>query len=794
MEPSNQKPEGLNLPLLGPGRPAEYTITRSQYVEIPVTAPSASQEPEDGPDEGGLLGYWRILNRHRGALLISVFLGGLVGLLVTVPQTPIYQAHTSIEIVGLNENFLNFRQASPITETGTTSETSDIQTQIKILGSESLMERVIGKLEAERFETTAKPTHWDQWRKVLHLPLPTQNAVYEKALRSAAKSLKVKAAGQTRILDLTVDSTDPRMAAVFANTLANEFIEQNLESRWKTTEKTSDWLARQLDDMRIKLERSEDALQQYARNSGLIFTDEKTNVSEDKLHQMQAELSSAQADRIAKQSRYETAQSSPPDALPDVLNDTALREIQSKITDLKQQVAELSTTYTSEYSKLKRLQAQMATLQTAFDQNRKAILDRIHNEYQEALRREKLLSAAYESQTKLVSGEGEKSIQYNILKREVDSNRQLYEAMLQQLKESTIASAMRASNVRVVDPAKVPSKPYKPQALVCAGIGMLGGLFLGATLIIVRERGDRTIQQPGDAAFYLKTPELGIIPSAGLQPKRQRYVSITRSQPRMLPLNDESGRNLPDLLELATWQQKPSIVAESFRSTLISILFAGEGSARPKVLVLTSAGPAEGKSTVASNLAIAIAEVGHRVLLMDADMRRPRQHDIFRLDNSRGLSTILRERTQLNGDHTLGGLLRPSEVPGLTILTSGPGTSAATNLLYGSHMPELLNYLRKHFDTVLIDTPPMLQISDARVLGRMADKVIMVVRAGHTTRDAAVAARQRFAEDGTTILGTVLNDWNPKSARGGYYGYSGGYYGYYERYHKSDHGEKSKLG
>lgn len=792
MDYLSPKPDDSNLPMLGPGKPAEYTISRSQYVEVPVT-PVVHPEGDDAPDEGGLISYWRILNRHRGALLLSVFAGGLIGLLVTLPQTPIYQAHTSIEIVGLNENFLNFRQASPITETGTTSETSDIQTQIKILESESLLERVMAKLTADHVPSSGVSNHWDEWRKVLHMPQPTPEKLYQEALVSAAKSLKVKAAGQTRILDVTVDSTDPRMASSFANTLANEFIEQNLESRWKTTEKTSDWLARQLDDMRVKLEHSEDALQQYARSSGLIFTDEKTNVSGDKLHQMQAELSTAQADRIAKQSRFETAQLSKPDALPDVLNDTGLREIQTKITELKQQIAELSTTYTTEYSKLKRLQAQMATLETAFEQSRASILSRIRNEYEEALRREKLLSTAYDEQTKLVSGEGEKSIQYNILKREVDSNRQLYEAMLQQLKESTIASAMRASNVRVVDAAKVPSRPYKPQAPTSAGIGMLGGLFVGAALIILRERGDRTIQQPGDTMLYLKVPELGVIPAAGLEPKKQKYANEPRTGSGVLHLRtEESRRELPDRLELATWQQKPSIVAESFRSTLISILFAGEGGTRPRVLVLTSAGPAEGKSTVASNLAIAIAEVGQRVLLVDADMRRPRQHDIFRMDNSRGLSTILRERTELNGDQTLGGLLRASEVPGLTVLTSGPGTTAATNLLYGSHMPALLSYLRQHFDTVLIDTPPMLQISDARVLGRMADKVIMVVRAGHTTRDAVIAARQRFSEDGTTILGAVLNDWNPKSSPGGYYGYSGGYYGYYDHYQKPESGKEKK--
>jgi len=574
---------------------------------------------------------------------------------------------------------------------------------------------------------------------------------------------------------VNVDSASPRLASQFANTLANEFIEQNLESRWKTTERTSNWLARQLDDMRIKLERSEDALQSYARKSGLLFTDEKTSVSEEKLRQLQQELSAATADRIARQSRYEMAQHSPPDALPDVLNDDGLRDVQSKITDLRRQIAQLSATYTPEYKSLKRAQAELASLEASFHHDRAAILKRIKNEYDESARKEKLLSSAYQEQTTQVTGEGEKSIQYKILKREADSNRQLYDSMLQQLKESTIASAMRASNIRVVDPAEPPEHPYKPKPVQSAGMGLLVGIFLGAAFIVMRERADRTIQQPGDCPMYLSLPELGIIPSGKYengkkaQTKPRALAAAAGSSSAALAIPAQSGQ--ADSIELMTWHRKPSLVAESFRSTLISILFSGENGESPKVLVVTSAGPEEGKSTIVSNLAIAIAEVGQKVLLIDADMRRPRQHEIFSMDNNRGLSSLLRERAVLNGDPSLGGLVRQTEIPGLYVLTSGPETFAATSLVYSSYMAKMLGYFRDEFDSILIDTPPMLQISDARVLGRMADKVILVVRAGHTTREAALAARQRFSEDGTKLLGTILNDWNPKSAPNGSYGY-----------------------
>mgnify|MGYP000870268536 CR=1 FL=1 len=385
-------------------------------------------------------------------------------------------------------------------------------------------------------------------------------------------------------------------------------------------------------------------------------------------------------------------------------------------------------------------------------------------------------------QAKTVTGEGEKSIQYNILKREVDSNRQLYDAMLQRLKESSIASALKASNVRVVDPATAPNSPYKPSKSKNTGLGLVAGLFLGIAFIVIRERADRTLRAPGDTQHWLNIPELGAIPAARaelsrdmLYYKRKKELPARSEDPSLL--SAESSR-LPERVELVTLQHKPSIMAEAFRTVLTSILFMGENDARPRVLVFTSAGPAEGKSTVASNLAIALAEIHYRVLLIDADLRKPRIHEIFQITNDKGLTDILRERT-LNADR-FHGIIQETNVPDLFVLPSGPPTSAAANLLFSGKMPELLARLKKDFDMVLIDTPPMLQMADARVIGRIADGVILVTRAGKTTRDAAVAASQRFNEDQTRVLGTILTHWNPKASPNGYYGYSQASYYYHQ--------------
>jgi receptor protein-tyrosine kinase len=336
--------------------------------------------------------------------------------------------------------------------------------------------------------------------------------------------------------------------------------------------------------------------------------------------------------------------------------------------------------------------------------------------------------------------------------------------MLQRVKESSIVSAMRASNVRVVDLARPAKSPYKPRLALNSLLGLFLGGFLGAVLIIVRERADRSIQSPGDLSLYMNVPELGVIPAAEKTGKRNLLYGLRKDE---VAVDGKLGNGR---VELVTWQRKPSPVAESFRAALTSILFTGHNGDRPRVIVFTSPSPREGKTTVVSNLGIALAEIHRRVLLIDADMRKPRLHDIFGLPNESGLSTFLRD-----GDAELGPELFATEVNGLYVLPSGPGDAGIASLLHSPRIPELLRRLRQKFDMVLIDTPPMLQMPDARVLGRVADGVILVVRSNETMRDAALAAKDRLEGDGTRVIGTVLNNWDLKQSSTYGYGYGYGY-------------------
>jgi capsular exopolysaccharide synthesis family protein len=710
----------------------------------------------DDEAPGLLLEYWYMFRRRKGFLVLLACMGVLAAGLLTFPEMPVYQARTTLEIQNLNENFLNMHDVSPTgEERGLNPLETDLETQIRIIQSDSILKQVIAKLglsakvvaERERSLTST-------WRRALRLPEAEREAPGD-ILRRVAGNLKVHGLTNTRLVEILYDSTDPRLAADVANAITATFIHQNLESHWESTQQTGEWLTRQMEDVRIKLEKSEEQLQTYASAAGLLFTAEKDNVAEAKLRQLQEALSAAQADRVTKQSQYERAASASPDSLPEVLDDSILKDYQIKLTDLRRQLAELSSMLTPAHPSVKKVQAEVATLEAARDSERTNVLHRIQNEFESAQRRERLLAASYENQARLVTEQAGKVAHYDILKREVDNNRQLYDSMLQHVKEAGIASALHASNVRVIDAATPPLRPYKPNLFFNALLGLFGGGLLGIALTVLRERADRSIRTPGEAALYLDVPELGVIPSrAAVHSRKFAYYGNFRGAGVKAEKED---RKSP--VELATWKRPPSVLADSFRSTLASILYMGENGDRPRVIALTSANPQEGKTTVASNLALALAEIGRRVLLIDGDLRRPRLHEVFKVSNSWGLSDLLSGIKPPEGSEAMVFATGYGE---LYVLPAGTAAGSISCLLHSPRTLELLQRMRKEFDMVLIDTPPMLQMPDARVLGRLVDGVILVVRAAETTKETAAIASQRLADDGTRVLGTVLNEWDPR--------------------------------
>ena len=721
------------------------------------------------PETGGpgsydsLVDHWQILFRHRKTLLAFVVAGLVAAILISLIQTPIYRVRTSLEIQGTS-----FLDPKGTNDTGGNyaSPESYVETQVKLLQSESLLEHVIDKLKLQN-EQPKSGLRAFTWRihRMLQFSDPSGLPEREKLMREIERNLTVRTSGSSRLLEVTYESPDPKGAADFANTLVSQFIELSQEERWKAAQGTAEWLTSHLDKMKAQLEQSETQMQEYARTSGLSFTSEKENLAESRLKELQDDLSKAQADRIGSQAKLEGAKNNPADTLPEVLDDTTMREYRQRLTDLQRQYAELGATLTPEHYKVQRVQAQIDELKSAMQRERGNVVRRIGNEYSASLRRETLLSRARDVQAKIVADQSEKAIHYDTLKRDVDSNRHLYEVMLQRVKEASLASAMRDSNVLVVDRARPPLLPYRPSLPMNSAIGLCSGVLFGFGFVLLRERVNHRISVPGDAQVFLDLPELGVIPLDDSVLPRQISSGLNPRRPApSLPTWKSNGP------ELATWKRKPSMVAECARTTLTSILLPIENGEGPQVIVITSPCPGDGKTTVACNLSIAVAEIGRKVLLIEGDLRRPRLNSVFGVGNNWGLSDVLRGDGQLE-NVSVSHLVRETEVSGLYLLPGGSCGVTPSNLFYSPRMATLLKRLRGEFDMILIDAPPMIHLADARVLGHLSDGVVLVIRAGQTTTESALSACQRFAEDGTRVLGTILNSWDPKST--GVYGYGG---------------------
>jgi polysaccharide biosynthesis transport protein len=741
------------------GRSSELSPRSGQRPAVYRHVESAEAGATPGYDS--LRDYWQILFRHRKTFLAFAAAGLFGAILISLIETPIYLVRTSLEIQ--NTNLLESKVQTD-SAGGYPSPESYVETQVKLLQSESLLEHVIDKLKLHK-ERPTSGWHGFAWR-VRHMfgsSTASNLSEREELVRQIERNLTVRTSGNSRLLEILYESPDPVRAADFANTLVSDFVELSQEERWKAAEGTAEWLTNHLNIMKAQLEKSEAQLQDYARTSGLTFTSEKDNLAENHLKQIQDELSKAQADRIANQAKFEGAKSKAVDSLPEVLEDPTMREYRQRLTDLQRQYAELSATLTPEHYRVQRVQAQITELKSEMQKERNNVLRRISNEYAAALRRENLLSKANAAQERIVADQSDKAIHYDTLKRDVDSNRRLYETMLQKVKEASLATAMRDSNVLVVDRAKPPVRPYRPSYPVNSAIGLCSGVILGFGFVMLRERIDRRISAPGDAQVYLDLPELGVIPlDEAAVPRQISHGLHPRRSASPLPLSRNESP------ELATWKRKPSLVAECARTTLTSILLPNQNGEGPRVIVLTSPCPGDGKTTVACNLSTAVAEIGRKVLMIDGDLRRPRLHKVFGVDNKWGLSDLLRGDAPLE-IVPISHLVRESEVPGLYLLPGGSCGVTPSNLFYSERMSTLLKRLRTEFDMIMIDAPPMIHLADARVLGRHADGVILVIRAGQTTAESALFACQRFAEDGTRILGTVLNSWNPKTSGG--YGY-----------------------
>jgi capsular exopolysaccharide synthesis family protein len=708
----------------------------------------------EADDSGKLSEYFRVLLRHKLTVIVWSLLGLAFAFLVSLPQKSVYRAQAALEIQDPNENILN--KAFEGNTQGPNSDEAEtlFQTQIRLLRSDSLLDRVATRL---KLKEKTSPRHPSLIRNLLHLPQPNIQP-HEQLLQDLAQNLTVRVSGQTRVVEVMFDSADPALAASVANALVNEFIEQRQEVRWQSAQRAGEWLTRQLAEMKVKLEKSEAQLQEMAKASGMgLGTDsDKGSIEDSKLRQLEDELSKAEAERLDRQSKLELAEKVGVESLPEGMNDPTIRDYSIKLTDLNRQEAELSANLTPAHYKVREVQQQIESLNKALEKARLNIMVSIRREYEQAQSHETLLQAACTQQMRRVTRESSNAVEFNMLKHEVDTSRHLYEILLQRVKEAGVESAMRASNVLIVDPARKPMFPYKPNFVMNSMIGLAGGLFMGMGFIFYRDQANRSFRDRGELSLQLNLPELGAIPET-----RGRLLQVDLNPRRTLLLDDGTVKDhRSESLELATWSHKPSLLAESFRATLPSILFHESTGKRPRVMVVTSPNPGEGKTTIATNLAIAISEIVSRVLIVDGDLRRQRIHQVFKVENTNGLGNLLNSKDPLTVAQ-VEEAVQSTAVSGLFVLTGGSNGHDIGNLFYSRRLPELIEIFRKQFDTVIIDTPPILQISDGRLIARFSDGLILIARAGQTARESVMLAHKRIAEDGSCVLGTILNSWDP---------------------------------
>lgn len=750
-----------------PPDPSQFRSPQALPPGRPLPGPtidllSVQQLPEN-------VNYPKVLWRRKWWILAALILGFGVGVVRVIYQPPVYRASTTIELLSLNEGFMGDAGF------GGGANASNIQTQVRILMSARLIRKTAERVSMELAPVSLPaPDIFGKVRNKFGLLAKEPVQLTKQGVETAAVTLRARGVGATRLVEISCESISPEIATAFLNTHTAEYMSQYSQLRSTNTSRTTQWLESQLEEARTIAEQADEKVRGYVRGSGMAPVE---NPSFDgRLQQLQADLTAAQTDRITKQSRLETAKSG--DAV--FLEDAGLRGAMDKLDQLQRQKAQLLTIYTPEHLKVKQAEEQISAVERQISRDKEILIRRMQGEYDIAMQRERSVRGAYGAQAGALANQADKSSQYQMLKRESELARQTYNTLLQQLNQISMASSAPNANVRVIDPPAGESLPYKPvpkRDIAMAGFAfaaLLGGAFAAREFLWAKKL-STLVATPGHSPNLLDVPELGVIPSFE-SPNGRKWALPDAPLLRRLRPAVENGEET----SLVMRQEQYSIAAEAFRFTLAA-LFLRTGSKGKATFLITSAGPGEGKTTSASNLALAMCEMGKRVLLIDADLRKSNLHKVFQLNEGPGLRDLILSPLPVE-EIQFEDYLQPTGTIGVSLLASGsgggPATKAAASLLFSQRIPELLARLQETFDVILIDTAPVLHFGDARILGPLTDGVILVVRSGVTPRESIMTIRHRFQLDATPVLGTILNDW--AATDNSVYSY----HGYAAYYHK----------
>ncbi|MDE3136087.1 MAG: polysaccharide biosynthesis tyrosine autokinase [Acidobacteriota bacterium] len=712
---------------------------------------------EAAPD---LRAYGRILWKRRWTVFSALVVTLTATLIYTVKQKPLYRAHAMLEVEQENPNIVTVERLFQLQ-----SVSPDyLETQYKILRSDTLARQVIEEDHLDRTKEFNPPTRAWPWRVSAESSQSAargssaNSAVEQRVLRAFENRLSVDPVRRSLLVQVSFDSENPERAARVVNTLTTAYIQENLRTHFEATKQASAWLSKQLDQLKIKLENSQDALQRYAEANGLLFLESNTgqteNIVNERLQQLQGELTKAQADLYQKESLYRLIQSGDTGALPGVFDNKMMQQLTVQLADLERQQAQLAPNFKPGYPRMREIQSQIDRIQQVLEQQRAQAARHIEDEYLAAARRTALLRGAFDAQQRQANLVAEKSVQYNILKREVETNKQLYQGLLEQLKQAGISSGLKASNIRVVDPAVPPARPDSPRIMLNLAFGFLLGLGGGVGLAFLQDHLDNTLKNQSDIETFLRVPALAVIPShRSLLPEKANHRQWMQKALVAPGRNHGAARRATasGWLRVDSESLQQSALAEAFRSLRTSVLLSA-ATRPPRSLVIISAEPAEGKTTICGNLAISLAQLGKRVLVVDADLRRPCLHAFFHLRESAGLVDYL------TGDCRWDGLVQYAGIRNLACLVSGPLPPNPSELLSSERMKAFLREAAAEYEFVLIDSPPLLNLADGRILGTMVEGAILVAKGGATPRELVQRAQFCLSDVGARVLGVVLND------------------------------------
>jgi succinoglycan biosynthesis transport protein ExoP len=732
--------------------------------------------PELASQESAVRDYLRVLLKRKWTVLACLFIVFSVVAIASLKMTPVYEASGSIAINKPDSSLGNFNNST--TFNLDYYDPTELETEVKILQSDLLALQVVKDLGLDRRpefggQAAASPSSLD----LAPDPLQADPSRTSALLGSFRGNLKVTLAPNTKIIEVHYTSPDKELAANVVNKLMEDYTENNFKSRFDSTMQAEDWLKNQLVDLQMKVESSQQKLVQYQKEHEILGIDEKQNITTAKLDELNKALTAAESERMDKESVYRLVQSGDADTVASAVSalDAAgagtqsgglLESLRSKEADLKIQAAQLDTQFGPSYPKLAQLNSQLKEVDAQILLESKKVAAKVRGQYMAALQRENLLHDALEKQKQEENKLNESAIDYSILKRDLDSYRQLYEGLMEKMKEAGVSAGLKSNNFRIVDVARVPTYPIEPNIPRNLAFAFILGLTSGVGLAFLQEGLDNTVRTSEQAQMISGLPPLGMIPlpaktaREGANPKR--LVIATSSK---------------EAVEMVAQSRPHSQMAESYRALRTSLLLTNLG-APPKVIMVTSALPQEGKTTTSMNTALVLAQKGIRVLLIDADLRRPSIHKILGMGPRSGLSNVLTGSATLQQTIT-----RSSILPNLSILPAGTPPPNPAELLASTNMRDVLEELRGQYDHIVVDTPPTLSLTDAVVLSPRADAIVLVIRSGQTTKQALRRSRDILTQVNAKVSGVLLNAVD-LSSPDYYYYYE--YKSKYSRYYREE--------